>query len=128
MYIDSLQFSANRNNLYPNFNGITKQLKKRTFIDGQKDIKNIINKYKAKNLLVGKLPNFIIKKLPKENKAGCIKEFYQTFENITKELRNFDETKAYSISEIMKRRYNSSVKLLDDLLKYTLGTKLTLNT
>ena len=75
------------------FYGLTKQLKKRTYVDGQKDIKKIVEAHKDKSLMVGQLPPFIIAKLPKENRAQCIKDIYDTFDEITLELRNFDETK-----------------------------------
>ena len=104
------------------FHGLTKKLKKRIFIDGQKDIKEIINKRGDKNLIVGQLPESILKKLPKENLEGSIKEFYLVFDKISEELRQFNENNAKTIDEIRKRRYKSTQQLLEGLLlKYKLA-------
>lgn len=103
------------------FNGLTKKMKKSTYIDGQKDIKVIVDANKDKNLIVGSLPKFIIDKLPKENRKEAIMDIYNTFDEIAYELRDFDDTKATSISEITNRRYNSTVQKLDNVLrKYNL--------
>ena len=103
------------------FNGLTKKMKKSTYIDGQKDIKVIVDANKDKNLIVGSLPKFIINKLPKENRKEAIMDIYNTFDEIAYELRDFDDTKATSISEITNRRYNSTVQKLDNVLrKYNL--------
>ncbi len=114
--------SENRKNIKHNyrniaFSGLTRQLNKYTYIDGQKDIKNIVKNHEGRSLVVGQLPDFIFEKLPKENKQACIQEFYDTFSQITEELRNFDETKVYTIDEITKRRNNSTKKLLENLLQ-----------
>ena len=106
------------------FSGLTKKMSKCTYIDGQKDISPIVEKRKAegKSLMVGQIPAFIQAKFPKENREACIKEFYEVFDKITEELRDFDETKVYSIDEITKRRNKSTQKLLKDLLvKYKLA-------
>lgn len=106
------------------FYGLTKQLKKRTYVDGQKDIKKIVEAHKDKSLMVGQLPPFIIAKLPKENRAQCIKDIYDTFDEITLELRNFDETKVSTIKEIQNRRSESTRKKLEDILqKYKLVSR-----
>lgn len=106
------------------FSGLTKKMSRHTYIDGQKDISPIVEKRKAegKSLMVGQIPEFIQAKFPKEKREECIKEFYAVFDKITEELRNFDETKVYSIDEITKRRNKSTQKLLKDLLvKYKLA-------
>ncbi len=104
------------------FGGITKQMSGHTYIDGQKDIKNIVEAHKDRNLILGQIPDFIQAKFPKEHRAECIKEFYKTFAQITEELRDFDETKVYTIDEITKRRNNSTKELYANLLqKYKLA-------
>lgn len=84
------------------FTGLTRQMNKRTYIDGQKDIKEIVKQHEGRSLIVGQLPDFIMAKLPKENRREAIQEFYDTFDQISKELREFDETKVYTIDEITK--------------------------
>ena len=50
----------------PSFGGLTKALKNKIYIDGQKDIEILLQKKVKTNPVVGQLPNFIFKKLPKE--------------------------------------------------------------
>lgn len=103
------------------FQGLTKKLKNQTYVDGQKDIKEILQSREGKSCIVGSLPPFIIKKLPKENRKEAIMEFYDTFEKIAKELRDFDETKAVSINELQKKRSDKTAKRFEDLMrKYNL--------
>lgn len=119
--VNNLQNSAPGFKQNTVFKGMTKQLKKRIYIDGQKNIKEIIDNRKDKNLIVGQLPKFILNKLPKENLGNSIKEFYQVFDKISEELRQFNERNARTIEEIQKRRYRSTQQLLDNLLrKYNL--------
>ncbi len=99
------------------FKGMTKKLKKQTYIDGQKDIEQFVEQRGDRSQSVGSLPGFIIKNLPKDNRAAAIKEIYSVFDEVAEEIRNFDETKVYSIEEISKRRNNSTVKKLDDVFK-----------
>lgn len=104
------------------FGGITRQMNKRTYIDGQKDIKEIVSKHEGRSLEAGQIPDFIQAKFPKDKREECIKEFYKTFDKITEELRNFDETKVFTIDEISKRRNNSTKELYQNLLyKYNLA-------
>ena len=112
------------NNDVISFGGLTKKLSKCTYIDGQKDIEPFADKRikEGKSLVSGQIPEFIQAKFPKDKREECIKEFYEVFDKITEELRNFDETKVGSIEEITKRRNNSTQKLLKDLLvKYKLA-------
>lgn len=104
------------------FHGLTKQMKKHTYIDGQKDIKEIVKQHEGRSLIVGQIPAFIQAKFPPEKREECIREFYETFDRITEELRNFDETKVYTVDEITKRRNNSTKELWANLLhKYKLA-------
>ncbi len=103
------------------FSGITKQMSGHTYIDGQKDIKKIVKEHENRNLILGQIPDFIQAKFPPDRHEECIKEFYDVFGQIVTELRDFDETKVFSIDEIKKRRKNSTKDLYVNLLqKYNL--------
>ena len=111
--------SVSPNSPSVSFKGLTRQMNKHTFIDGQKDIKAVINQHAGKSLIVGQLPKFILNKLPKINRAECIKELYGAFAQVATELREFDETKAKSVDEIQKRRMKSTKEILQNaFLKY----------
>lgn len=104
------------------FNGLSKKMKKHTYIDGQRDIKKIIEQRGDKSLIVGQLPQFMIAKLPKENRKEAIMDIYNTFSEITEELRDFDDTKvdlskAGAIDEITKRRYKSTAEKFENIMK-----------
>lgn len=106
------------------FTGITSQMNKRTHIDGQRDISKIVEKHKDRSLVVGQLPRFIMDRLPKENREAAIKEIYDVFAQVTERLRNYDQTKVQSIAELMHRRDDKSVKMLEDVLtKYNIISK-----
>jgi hypothetical protein len=115
--------NINKNNNYMakpsniGFYGLSKKMKKYTYIDGQKDIKEILDNREDKSRIVGQLPKFILDKLPKENRKEAILDFYNTFSEISEELRNFDETKVYTVDEITKRRNKSTVEKYANLLE-----------
>lgn len=104
------------------FNGLTKKMKKHTYIDGQRDIKKIIDERGDKSLVVGQLPPFMLAKLPKENRREAIMDIYNAFGEITEELRDFDEnkvdlSKAGAIDEITKRRYKSTAEKFGNIMR-----------
>lgn len=101
------------------FEGMTKKLKKHTWIDGQKDIKPFVDEriQNGKSTMVGQLPKFMLEKLPIENRKEAIMDIYNTFSEITEELRNFDETKVYSLDEIQKRRNKSTVEKYEKMMR-----------
>ena len=101
----------------PSFVGLTKRMKKKTYIDGQKDIKEFVDKRKDKSLMVGKLPGFMFAKLPADKKEEAIKEIYDAFDIVSNDLRDFDESKVYTIDEITKRRNKSTVETLENVLR-----------
>lgn len=114
--------SVSTKTIYPlnhqktSFCGMTKKMKKQTYIDGQRDIANFIQERGDKNLMVGRLPEFMLNKIPKENRKDAIMDIYKTFDEVTEELRDFNETKVDTIREITKRRNDSTVKKLEDVL------------
>ena len=71
------------------FNGLTKALKNKIFLDGQKDIEKMLAKKANTYPGVGQLPNFIFKKLPVENRRGAIREILAVFDNIANTIRDY---------------------------------------
>lgn len=129
MYIAPIYsaFAPNRsqNSSATSFGGITKKLKHKIYIDGQKDIKEIIDKRKeGQNTYVGELPKFLIDKLPKENRGAIIREIYKNFDEATNEIRAFrnsDYPADVTIDEIKEKRPHSASKKIDDVMhKYKL--------
>ena len=62
--------------------GLTKCLKNRIFLDGQKDISVLLDKHPDNSCITGQLPRFMINKLPKENRKEAIAEIYAAFGKI----------------------------------------------
>ena len=73
----------------PRFNGMTKILKKRIYIDGKKDIGVILKEKKPKNTYAGELPPVIFYSLPEKNKTKNIRDIYKTFDEVSDEIREF---------------------------------------
>ncbi len=86
------------------FTGLTKVFKNKIFLDGQKDIEEILKQHPNTRAVVGQLPNFIFQKLPADNRRGAILEILDTFDEITHSLRDFEPTAYSSIDEIQNRR------------------------
>ena len=116
-YLRQTNTSLKEKQAGPSFVGLTKRMKKKTYIDGQKDIKEFVDKRKDKSLMVGKLPGFMFAKLPADKKEEAIREIYQAFDIVSNELRDFDESKVYTIDEITKRRNKSTVETLENVLR-----------
>ena len=114
MLINKISYS-NETKYNPNFNGLTRQLNKRVFIDGQLNIKPIVDAHRERgqSLIVGQLPKFIMNKLPKDNLKPAIMEIYNTFDEVCNELRSFDENDATNkYAERAYMRKNSTVEKL----------------
>lgn len=102
----------------PNFNGLTKALKNKIYIDGQKDIEIMLHKKAKTNPIVGQLPNFIFKKLPKENRREAILEILRIFDDVTNTIRTYCETNTDFVFEHKKKYRPDSVnKMLTDVFK-----------
>lgn len=80
------QYSDNRN---INFKGITKKLNHHIFVDGKKDICEILDKTKPKNTYIGELPSVIFYSLPKDKRTENIHEIYKVFDEVSDEIRVF---------------------------------------
>ena len=72
--------------------GLTKVLSKRMYIDGKKDIVEIINRRATKdfhNTNVGQLPPILFNAIKKEDRNNKIKEIIRIFEEVSDEIRDF---------------------------------------
>ncbi len=112
-------------NKKPAFNGMTKCLKKKIYIDGQKDIAELVakrpNTYKA----VGQLPEFFFKHLPKDNIRGAVREIMEAFDEVALAIRGHYPPDGMFIFDQSKRHRPESVnKILTDVLrKYNILTR-----
>lgn len=122
MQIYSVNNSKNNNNIV--FNGITKAMSRKVFVEGKRDILNFLAKRGDKNTRVGVLPPCIfdkLKSIDKVNKAAIIKEIYDVFEECANEIRSFVPSINGSADEYRNKRPNSSVdKIRNVLSKYNL--------
>lgn len=78
-----------KTNNSPNFNGMTKILKKRIYIDGKKDISLILQGKKPKNTYAGELPPVIFYALPKTKRTENIHEYTKLLMKYLMRLGNF---------------------------------------
>lgn len=99
------------------FTGFTKQLSRRIFVDGQKDISKLLEKYPNKYPVCGQLPEFITYKLPKEIRKSAIHEIFEAFDKVTMQLRGYTPDSTSSINEILKSRPDSAVEILNNVFK-----------
>lgn len=105
------QYNDNRTN----FTGITKKLKHHIFIDGKKDICEMLERTKPKNTYTGELPPVIFYALPKENRPQNIREIYKTFDEASNEIRNFRPSINAPKSEYQDRRPDSVVTKMKNM-------------
>ena len=103
------------NNNTPNFNGMTKILKKRIYIDGKKDIGLILQEKNPKNTYAGELPPVIFYALPKEKRTENIQKIYKTFDEVSDEIREFKPGINSPRDEYINRRPQSAVDKLKNM-------------
>ena len=94
------------------FKGITKKLSRQMFIDGKKDIVELLNKTKPANTIVGELPPVMFYALPKVKNNPKIKETIDIFGQIADEIRAFRPTINSPREERLNRRPQSAVEKL----------------
>lgn len=127
MKVQSLSCNSvgNRQNNSTNFLGLTKCLKNKIYLDGQKDIAQLIKKHPNSYPAVGQLPNYIFKFLPKDNLKNSIREILSVFDDIAISIRNYIPEGDGFIFDKSKRFRPESVnkKLTDVLRKYGIITK-----
>lgn len=106
------QYSDNKN---MHFKGITKKLNHHIFVDGKKDICEILDKTKPKNTYVGELPPVIFYSLPKEKRSENIHEIYKTFDEVSDEIRAFKPSINSPRDEYEHKRPKSAVEKLKNM-------------
>ena len=100
------------------FQGLTKCLKNKIYLDGQKDIELILKKKANTNPIVGQLPNFIFKKLPKEGRREAILDILKTFDEVSNSIRGYVPTDdRYIFYPSLRHRPDSVNKLLSDTFR-----------
>ena len=112
----------NRQNNNVQFTGLTRRMEREMYIDGKKDILEIINQRgEEKNTIVGQLPPGIFYRLPKENRTEAIAEIMNTFADASNEIRPFVPSTKGSEGERRNLRPDSAVEKLRNVFeKYNL--------
>ncbi len=124
MFITPVNFAPNNgyrsNNI--SFSGLTKKMKRQMYIDGKKDILNIINQRDPSQTdYIGQLPPGIFYKLPKENREAAIKEILSVFDTSAIEIRSYRSGITSSQKEYKNRRADSTVEKMKKVFeKYDL--------
>lgn len=97
-------------------------MKHQMYIDGKKDILEIMNKRNPNQTsYVGQLPPGIFYRLPEENRAAAIKEIMGAFDKAAVDIRNFKPGASSSNEEYKNRRPQSVVEDMKAILdKYNL--------
>ena len=100
------------------FNGLTKCLKNKIYLDGQKDIELILRRKPNTNPVVGQLPNFIFKKLPKENRREAILDILGVFDKVSNTIREYiPEGDGFIFKPSLRYRPESANQLLTDVFR-----------
>lgn len=95
----------------PTFAGLTQKMKHRMFIDGKKDILEIMNsRDPSQTSYVGQLPPGIFYRLPSNNKEEAIREIMQAFDKAAVEIRDFKPGIGNSDTEFSNRRPDQTVE------------------
>lgn len=126
--------SLQTNNRQTNFTGLTKRLSHEVYIDGKKDILEIINKRDKdaekntgvpthKNTYVGQLPPGMFYRLPEEKaeRVVAIKEIMETFNECAPEIRKYIPDRNATRDEYRNKRPQSAVEKMRNIFeKYDL--------
>ena len=100
------------------FQGMTKHFKNKIYLDGQKDIEQILQEHPNTNPVVGQLPEFIFKKLPAENRPEAIREILKAFDEVAFAIRDFNPDDNVFVFDKTKRYRPDSVnKILTDVFR-----------
>lgn len=112
MFITSIQPTNNR----PQFRGLNKNVGNKIFIDGKKNVLELLEKRPDKNTRVGELPPVIFNRLPVEGRVSAIKEILTTFEDCANKIREFKPGLNAPVEERNNRRPNAVVDQMRNVL------------
>lgn len=112
-----MQVNSIQNLNYPqnstSFKGLTKKLSRKMYIDGKKDIIEIINNRSVnQSTVVGKLPPILFQAIKEKDKGDKIREIIQIFTDVAEEIRNFRPTLDKTLSERQNKRPETAVNNL----------------
>ncbi len=128
MKVATVVNNDNRQYRFQNFTGLTKLMKKKVYIDGEKDILNIIkNRKDTQSTLVGKLPPEMFANLNKnvnqKDLPDAIREVMAAFGKVAEEIRTFFVSVNSTATEFKNQRSDSCVEYLKSVLeKFKLTT------
>lgn len=111
----STQNNKNNYSKNTNFKGITKKLSHHMFIDGKKDIVELLNRTHPKNTKVGELPPILFNALPTQNRPQQIKHIMDTFAEVSEEIMSFKPNLSAPRSERQNRRPDTTVQKLKQI-------------
>ena len=113
-----VNLTCNKSSNNIGFNGITRAMSHKVFIDGKKDVLNYLVNREVKNTNVGMLPPCIFDKIKNlKTKEAAIKEFYKVFEDCANEIRAFKPSIQGSLDEYNNRRPSVVVEKMRAILK-----------
>ena len=104
------------NNYNPSFSGLTKKMGRKIYVDGKKEVLEVLAERGDKNTQVGELPPCIFYRLPKENRPERIREIFQVFSDCANELRYYRPQLSAPKEERINRRPNSVVDKMRNVL------------
>lgn len=100
------------------FKGLTKSLKNKIYLDGQKDIELLLKRKPKTNPVVGQLPNFIFKKLPIDGKREAILDILGVFDKVSNIIREYEpKGDAFIFNPSLRYRPESVNQMLTDVFR-----------
>ena len=111
-------YNRYHNNQNTSFCGLSDRLGKKIY-NGFYKMEDLFPRETTKNPISGKLPTFMKNKIMKvtDDYNKATKEIFDTFAQVSNELREFEPTVSSTIEEIQNKRNNSTVKKLSDVLQ-----------
>lgn len=101
------------------FTGVTKKLSKKIFVDGKKDVRELLDRTNPKNTYAGELPPVIFYALPAEKRPECIRDIYKVFDETADMIRGFKASINGLRDEYVNRRPQAAVEKLKQMfVKY----------
>lgn len=117
MFIAPVSFNVNYGIRQVSFNGLTAKMKHQMYIDGKKDILEIMERrHPSQNSYVGQLPPGMFYKLPEKNRQAAVKEILSAFDTAAEEIREYTAPAGTNL----KRSEETTAKMKQVFDKYGL--------